>query len=215
MPEPLIVGVPWNAISTLLRSNGSPFSQKGPSWKTQVVQWVSRLHTKGPLWKTEVRPKMGLHLFLEGTFVETGGGPIDPMLSYEGPSWKMRWSQWAFIFFGGHFCGNWRWSNWPYAFTRRTFLENEVVPMDLLFHRRDLHGKLKGPKRVFVFTKKDLSWKTKRSFNFYHALECHTPTETDKITHKFVKHYCIFIFIFMFIIFIFCWAKTKSCLLMS
>jgi hypothetical protein len=35
-----------------------------------------RFHTKGPLRKTEVCP-MDLHFFLEGTFVETGGGPID------------------------------------------------------------------------------------------------------------------------------------------
>jgi hypothetical protein len=128
MPEPLIEGVPWNAISTLLRSNGSPFSQKGPSWKTQVVQWVSRLHTKGPLWKTEVRPKMGLHLFLEGTFVETGGGPIDPMLSHEGPSWKMRWSQWTSFF------------------TEGIFTENSRGPKGSLFsQKRIFHGKQKGP----------------------------------------------------------------------
>lgn len=136
--EPLIVGVPWNAISTSFElfclcyltkllevgmgltertfseNQGCPmglhFHRRGPSWKTQVVQWVSRLHTKGPLWKTAVRP-MGLHLFLEGTFVETGGGPIDPMLS-----------------------------------TRRTFLENEVVQWTSFFTEGIFMENSRGPK---------------------------------------------------------------------
>jgi hypothetical protein len=147
MPEPLMVGVPWNAISTLLSflpslfdkplevgtgllkvltertfwenqrlSNGSPFSQKGPSWKTQVVQWVS-------------------------------------VFTQKDLSGKRRFAQWAFIFFGRGLL--WKQEVVPltYAFTRRTFLENEVVQWTSFFHRRDLHGKLKGPKRVHVFTK--------------------------------------------------------------
>ncbi len=121
------MGVPWNAISTLLRSNGSPFSQKGPSWKTQVVQWVSRLYTKGPLWKTEVRPKMGLHLFLEGTFVETGGGPIDPMLSTRRTFLENEVVQWTSFFTEGIFMENSRGPKGSLFSQKGSFMENKKV----------------------------------------------------------------------------------------
>jgi hypothetical protein len=103
MPEPLMVGVTGNTIHTLVSffafviwqtflrwEWGSRFSHKGPSWKTQVVQWVSIFTPKD----------------LNG---------------------KRRFAQWAVIFF-------WRGLLWKLevvqltsAFTRRTFLENEVV----------------------------------------------------------------------------------------
>jgi hypothetical protein len=124
MPEPLIVGVPWNAISTLLRSNGSPFS------------------LEGTFMENTGRP-MGLPSSHKRTFMENGGSPKN------GPS----------SFFGGHFCGNWRWSNWPYAFIRRTFLENEVVPMGLHLFWRALLWKLEVVQLTLCFHTKDLPGK--------------------------------------------------------
>jgi hypothetical protein len=75
MPEPLIVGVPWNAISTLLRSNGSPFS------------------LEGTFMENTGRP-MGLPSSHKRTFMENGGSPKNGPSSFFGGHFcgNWRWS---------------------------------------------------------------------------------------------------------------------------
>ncbi len=152
MPEPLIVGVPWNAIS-------NTFELFGLCYLTNLFE-VGMGLTERTFLENQGCP-MGLHFHrrdLHGKHRSSNGSPVFTQKDLYG---KRRFAQWAFIFF-------WRGLLWKLEVVQLTlcFHTKDLPgkwggPMDLLFHRRDLHGKLKGPKRVFVFTKRIFHGKQK------------------------------------------------------
>jgi hypothetical protein len=104
-------------------SNGSPFSQKGPSWKTQVVQWVSVFTQKDLYGKR--RFAQWAVIFLGGDFCGNWRWSNWPMLSHEGPSWKMSWS------------------NGPPFSQKGSSWKTQGAQKGLCFHKRIFHGKQK------------------------------------------------------------------------
>jgi hypothetical protein len=78
--KPFEVGMGLQVLTFLENprlSNGSPFSQKGPSWKTQVVQWTS-FSTAGIFTENSKAPKR-VYVFTKGSFMENKGPSVSIM----------------------------------------------------------------------------------------------------------------------------------------
>jgi hypothetical protein len=113
--EPLIVGVPWNAIS-------NTFELFGLCYLTNLFE-VGMGLTERTFLENQGCP-MGLHFHrrdLHGKHRSSNGSPVFTQKDLYG---KRRFAQWAFIFF-------WRGLLWKL----------EVVQLTLCFHTKDLPGK--------------------------------------------------------------------------